>query len=68
MNNLTNIPDSELRTLLQQSHQVLAAMTESLGDRQDIQDVICLLMNPDDRLETFNVLAVKEPDLMRLVL
>ena len=68
MHEHTNIPDSELRTLLQQSRQVLTAMTESLGDRPDIQDAIRRLMRPDDMLETFSDLAVKEPDMMRLVL
>ena len=34
----------------------------------DMQNAICRLMRPDDILETFSELAVKEPDLMRLVL
>ena len=33
-----------------------------------MQEAICILMQPDDMLETFSELAVKEPDLMRLVL
>ena len=33
-----------------------------------MQNVVRRLMRPDDMLETFNGLAVKEPDLMRLVL
>ena len=33
-----------------------------------MQNAIRRLMRPDDMLETFSDLAVKEPDLMRLVL
>ena len=33
-----------------------------------MQNAIRRLMLPDDMLETFSELAVKEPDLMRLVL
>ena len=36
-------------------------------DRPDIQNAVRRLMRPDDMLETFSELAVKEPDLMRLV-
>ena len=67
-NNLTNIPDSELRTLLQASRQMLTALVQSLADRPDMQNAVASLMRPDDMLETFSELAVKEPDLMRLVL
>ena len=43
-------------------------MLDGLASRPDIQKVIRRLMRPDDMLETFSELAVKEPDLMRLVL
>lgn len=33
-----------------------------------MQNAILRLMRPDDMLETFSELAVKDPDLMRLVL
>ena len=66
-NNLTDMPDSELRTLLQQSRQVLTSLVQSLADRPDMQEAVRILMRPDDMLETFSELAVKEPDLMRLV-
>ncbi len=68
MNNLTNKSDAELRTLLQQSRQTLTALSERLTSRPDMQNAIRRLMRPDDMLETFSELAVKEPDLMRLVL
>ena len=68
MNNLTNKSDAELRELLQQSRQLLAALAERFTDRPDMQNAIRRLMRPDDMLETFSELAVKEPDLMRLVL
>ena len=67
-NNLTNVPDSELRTLLQQSRQVLTSLVQRLDNRPDVQNAVRILMRPDDILETFSELAVKEPDLMRLVL
>ncbi len=67
-NNLTSMPDSELRTLLQQSRQVLTTLVDSLSSRPDMQEAICILMRPDDMLETFSKLAVQEPDLMWLVL
>jgi hypothetical protein len=66
--NLTDMPDSELRTLLQQSRQVLTSLLQSLADRPDMQEAVYILMRPDDMLETFSELAVREPDLMRLVL
>ena len=67
-NNLTNNSDAELRELLQASRETLAALIASLANRPDMQEAIRILMRPDDMLETFSELAVKEPDLMRLVL
>ena len=46
----------------------VVALAESLGNRPDIAEPDPLSERPDDMLETFNELAVKEPDLMRLVL
>ena len=43
-------------------------MVQSLTSRLDLQNAVRRLMRPDDMLETFSELAVKEPDLMRLVL
>ena len=54
--------------MLYQSRQVLSSLSESLSARPDMQNAIRRLMSPDDMLETFSELAVKEPDLMRLVL
>ena len=68
MNNLANKSDAELRELLQASRQTLTALIESLSDRPDMQNAIRHLMRPDDMLETFSELAVREPNLMRLVL
>ena len=68
MNNLTTKSDDELRTLLQASRQMLAALTQSLVDRPDMQEAVSILMSPDDMLETFSDLAVRAPELMRLVL
>ena len=48
--------------------QMLTALAQSLADRPDMQNAVACLMRPDDMLETFSELAVKEPDLMRLVL
>jgi len=67
-NNLTNKSDAELRELLQASRLVLTSLTERLADRPDMQNAIARLMRPDDMLETFSELAVKDPDLMRVVL
>ncbi len=41
---------------------------QTLANRRDMQNAIARLMRPDDMLETFSELAVREPDLMRLVL
>ena len=68
MNNLTKKSDAELRELLQASRQTITALIDSLSTRPDMQNAIARLMRPDDMLETFSELAVKEPDLMRLVL
>lgn len=43
-------------------------MAELLDNRPDKQNAVCRLMCRDDMLETFSERAVKEPDLMRLVL
>lgn len=67
-NNLTNKSDAELRALLQESRQTIAGLIDSLTSRPDMQNAIRILMRPDDMLENFSELAVKDPDLMRLVL
>jgi hypothetical protein len=67
-NNLEGLPIEEPRELLQASRQTLTSLVDSLADRPDIQNAIRRLMRPDDMLETFSELAVREPDLMRLVL
>lgn len=36
--------------------------------RHAMQEAVRILMRPDDMLETFSELAVKEPDMMRLTL
>jgi hypothetical protein len=68
MNNLNNNSDAELRDHLQASRQTLTSLVESLANRPDMQNAIRRLMRPDGMLETFSELAVREPDLMRLVL
>jgi hypothetical protein len=40
----------------------------SICDRPDMVLAVLRLMRPDDTLETFSELVVKDPDLMRLVL
>jgi hypothetical protein len=66
--NLTKKTDTELREIFELSSQMLVSLVHSLEDRPDMQNAIRRLMRPDDMLETFSELAVKEPDLMRLVL
>jgi len=68
MSNLTYKSDDELRELLKASRETITALIDSLSNRPDMQNAIARLMRPDDMLETFSELAVKEPDLMRLVL
>jgi hypothetical protein len=68
MNNLTNKSDAELREIFEASSQTLASVVHSLCNRPDMQNAIARLMRPDDMLETFSELAVKDPDLMRLTL
>ncbi len=65
---LSKLSDDRLRAMLYQSRQMLSSLSESLSARPDMQNAIRRLMRPDDMLETFSELAVKEPDLMRLVL
>ena len=67
-NNLEEMSIEELRDLLQASQQTLTSLVDSLANRPDMQNAIRRLMRPDDMLETFSELAVREPDLMRLVL
>lgn len=69
MSDLAGIPDEELRTLLQSCREVLTSVVQSLNDRIDMQNAIrILLIRTDDMLDPFSELAVKDPDLMRLVL
>ena len=68
MTNLTNKSAAELREILQASRETITALIDSLANRPDMQNAVRRLMRPDDMLETFSELAVKEPDLMRLVL
>ena len=68
MKNLTNKSAAELREILQASRETITALIDSLANRPDMQNAVRRLMRPDDMLETFSELAVKEPDLMRLVL
>ncbi len=63
---LSKLPDSRLTELLVGSNQVLSSLSQSLATRPDMQNAIRQLMSPEDMLETFSELAVKEPDLMRL--
>ncbi len=67
-NNLEGLPIEELREILKASRQTLTSLVDSLAHRPDMQNAIRRLMSPDDMLETFSELAMKEPDLMRLVL
>ena len=68
MNNLTNKSAAELREILQASRETITALIDSLANRPDKQNADRILMRPDNMLETFSEVAVKQPDLMRLVL
>ena len=68
MESLSKLSDDRLRAMLYQSRQMLSSLSESLSARPDMQNAIRRLMRPDDMLEAFSELAVKEPDLMRIVL
>jgi hypothetical protein len=45
-NDLSEMPDAELRALLLQSRQTLTALIESLSNRSDKQNAIRRLMSP----------------------
>ena len=68
MSNVTNKSDTELRELLQASRETITSLIDSLSNRPVMHNAVRRLMRPDDMLETFSELAVREPDLMRLVL
>jgi hypothetical protein len=59
---------SRLSVGAQASRQTLTSLVESLANRPDMQEAVRILMRPDNMLETFSELAVKDPDLMRVVL
>ena len=65
MNELT---DQQLMAAQTEADSTLQGLVDALENRPDMQDAIRQLMTPDDMLETFSALAVKEPDLMRLTL
>ena len=48
--------------------EAITSLVDSLANRPDMQNAIRRLMRPDDMPETFRELAVREPDLTRLVL
>lgn len=68
MKNISELSDDQLREVLAASRQTITSLIDSLANRPDMQNAIARLMRPDDMLETFCELAVREPDLMRLVL
>lgn len=68
MRKITTKSEDELRDILQGSRQTITSLVQSQADSPEMQNAIARLMRPDDMLETFSELAVKEPDLMRLVL
>ena len=47
---------------------MLTTLIERITDRPDMQEAVRRLMRPGDMLETFSELAVKDPDMMRVVL
>ena len=63
---LSKLSDDRLRAMLYQSRQMLSSLSESLEARPDMQNAIRRLMSPNDMLETFSELAVK--NLTRLAL
>ncbi len=65
---LSDFSGQKLREHLQASRQTLKSLVESLANRPDMQNAVRRLMRPEDMLETFSEVAVREPDLMRLVL
>ena len=46
----------------------MGPLVNSFTSRPDMQNAVRRLLRPEDMLETISQLAVKEPDLMRLVL
>ena len=59
------MPIEDLRELLQASRQTLTSLVDSLANRPDMQNAIRILIGADDMLETFSVLAVREPNFIR---
>ncbi len=68
MNKISDLSDVQLREVVAASRETIISLIDSLADRPDMQNAVRRLMRPDDMLETFSELAVKESDLMRLVL
>ena len=68
MSNRNSKSNDEILEFLAQSRGILRSLVEELEQRQDMQQAIRQLGPPDDILETFSQLAVKEPDVMRVVL
>jgi hypothetical protein len=64
--NISQLSDDSLKELCRTSRQVLSSLSASLEVRPDMQKRHSAIR--DDMLETFSELAVKEPDLMRIVL
>ncbi len=65
MSELTN---EHLQQMQQNCSSVIDSLIEALESRPDTQDVIRQLMTPDDMLEAFSQIGVKDPDLARLTL
>lgn len=63
MSDLSELSDHQLHGLLTTSRQTLNSLVMKLINRPDMQNAIARLMRPDEMLETFSELAVKEPDL-----
>ena len=65
MSELTN---EHLQQMQQNCSSVIDSLIEALESRPDTQDVIRQLMTPDDMLEAFSQIGVKDPDLALLTL
>jgi len=60
--------DRDLQDQLNQSRDVLNSLLESLASRPDMQEAIRQMITPEDMLEAFSEIGVRDPDLARLTL
>ena len=65
---VSKLPDGELRELMQQSRQTIQSLSESFLKQPEMLSILHLLMNSEDMLQATMNFAGRDPKCVRTVL